>query len=79
MRITGGEFCGRILKVPKTDAVRPTQDRVREALFNIIQCEVPGADFLDLSRVLARWGLKRSREARSRRRLSSKTAATWQP
>ena len=48
MRITGGEFCGRILKVPKTDAVRPTQDRVREALFNIIQCEVPGADFLDL-------------------------------
>ncbi len=48
MRVAGGEFCGRILKVPKTDAVRPTQDRVRQALFNIIQCEVPGADFLDL-------------------------------
>ena len=48
MRVTGGEFCGRILKVPKTDDVRPTQDRVRQALFNIIQCEVPGADFLDL-------------------------------
>ena len=48
MRITGGEFGGRNLKVPKSDAIRPTQDRVREALFNIIQCEVAGSDFLDL-------------------------------
>lgn len=48
MRITGGEFGGRNLKVPKTDEVRPTQDRVREALFNIIQFEVPESDFLDL-------------------------------
>lgn len=48
MRVTGGEFGGRNLKVPKTDAVRPTQDRVREALFNILQFEVAGSDFLDL-------------------------------
>ena len=48
MRITGGEFGGRNLKVPKSDAIRPTQDRVREALFNIIQFEVAGCDFLDL-------------------------------
>jgi len=48
VRITGDEFCGRILKVPKSDLIRPTQDRVREALFNIIQFEVAGADFLDL-------------------------------
>jgi len=48
MRITGGEFCGRNLLVPKSDEIRPTQDRVREALFNIIQFEVPGSDFLDL-------------------------------
>ena len=48
MRITGGEFGGRTLKVPRSDAIRPTQDRVREALFNIIQFEVPGTDFLDL-------------------------------
>ena len=48
MRVTGGEFCGRILKVPKSDAIRPTQDRVRQALFNIVQAEVPGSDFLDL-------------------------------
>ena len=48
MRITGGEFGGRNLKVPKSDAIRPTQDRVREAVFNIIQFEVPGCEFLDL-------------------------------
>ena len=48
MRITGGEFGGRNLKVPKSDAIRPTQDRVREALFNNIQFEVAGSEFLDL-------------------------------
>lgn len=48
MRISGGELRGRNIFVPKSDAIRPTQDRVREALFSIIQCEVPGAKFLDL-------------------------------
>ena len=48
MRITGGEFCGRGLSVPKTDAIRPTQDRVRAALFNILAPVTGGADFLDL-------------------------------
>lgn len=48
MRISGGELRGRNILVPKSDAIRPTQDRVREALFSIIQCETPGARFLDL-------------------------------
>ena len=48
MRITGGELCGRVLAVPKSGGLRPTQDRVREALFSILQCEIPGAAFLDL-------------------------------
>jgi len=48
VRITGGEFGGRNLKVPKSDAIRPTQDRVREALFNILAPEIGGAAFLDL-------------------------------
>lgn len=48
MRIAGGEHCGRQLSVPEGIAVRPTQDRVRQALFNIIAGEVPGARFLDL-------------------------------
>lgn len=48
MRITGGQFGGRILQVPKSDAIRPTQDRVREALFSMLQTEIPGCSFLDL-------------------------------
>ena len=48
MRITGGEFCGRAIVVPRTDAIRPTQDRVRAALFNILSTAVAGSDFLDL-------------------------------
>lgn len=48
MRITGGQYCNREILVPKTDLIRPTQDRVRQALFNIIQAEVAGCDFLDL-------------------------------
>jgi len=48
MRISGGELGGRKLKVPAGDAVRPTQDRVREALFSMLMGVVPGASFLDL-------------------------------
>ncbi len=36
MRITGGRFRGRILKHPGTRTVRPTSDKVREALFQIL-------------------------------------------
>jgi len=48
MRISGGEWCGRKLKVPAGDAVRPTQDRVREALFSMLMQCVPESRFLDL-------------------------------
>ena len=48
MRITGGIHRGRVLKVPDGFEVRPTQDRVREALFNILMHEIAGARFLDL-------------------------------
>lgn len=48
MRIAGGDWRGRNLKVPSGDAVRPTQDRVREALFSMLQFELAGASFLDL-------------------------------
>ncbi len=48
MRITGGDLCGRILLVPRSDGIRPTQDRVRAALFNSLRSEIPGADVLDL-------------------------------
>lgn len=48
MRISGGEFRGRVLSVPKGLDVRPTQDRVREALFSMLQNDICGARFLDL-------------------------------
>lgn len=48
MRISGGQWRGRALLMPKSDLVRPTQDRVREALFSLLQPVLPGARFLDL-------------------------------
>ncbi len=36
MRVIGGELRGRKLSVPKDDAVRPTTDRVKESMFNLI-------------------------------------------
>jgi len=48
MRIVAGHYRGRKLVYPDSRAVRPTQDRVREALFNIITALVPGATVLDL-------------------------------
>jgi 16S rRNA (guanine966-N2)-methyltransferase len=36
MRIVGGRLRGRALVAPKTSAIRPTADRLRESLFNIL-------------------------------------------
>lgn len=43
-----GSARNRKLKVPGGLAVRPTSDRVKEALFNILREHVPGCHFLDL-------------------------------
>ncbi len=48
MKISGGQWRGRALQMPRSEAVRPTQDRVREALFNLLQPVLAGAHFLDL-------------------------------
>ena len=48
MRIVAGEFGGRRLTPPKGRKIRPTADRVREALFSMIASRVPGAAVLDL-------------------------------
>lgn len=42
MRVISGTARGRRLKEPKGDDVRPTGERVKEAIFNIIQFEVRG-------------------------------------
>jgi 16S rRNA (guanine966-N2)-methyltransferase len=36
MRIVGGRFRGRPLATPSSDAIRPTSDRLRETIFNIL-------------------------------------------
>ena len=48
MRVITGKARGVQLKTPEGMLTRPTADRVKEALFSIIQFEVPGAKVLDL-------------------------------
>src|SRR5262249_8150785 len=52
MRIVGGRLRGRNLQAPKSQAIRPTADRLRESLFNILihayGDPVTGARVLDL-------------------------------
>jgi 16S rRNA (guanine(966)-N(2))-methyltransferase RsmD len=76
MRVIAGEFRSRRLESIPGDATRPTADRVREALFNILQTRIAGASFVDayagtgavgieaLSRGAAHaWFLERDRRA----------------
>ena len=44
MRIISGEFKGRLINVPKSDLIRPTTDRVRETLFNLLNNIIDFAD-----------------------------------
>ncbi len=48
MRIIGGTFRGRTLHTPAGKNTRPTQGRLREAVFNILQHEIADARFLDI-------------------------------
>jgi 16S rRNA (guanine966-N2)-methyltransferase len=52
MRIVGGRLKGRVLKGPSSNAIRPTSDRLRETLFNVLAHAygdpVEGARVIDL-------------------------------
>lgn len=48
MRITGGQSRGRILATPKGLEIRPSSDRVREAVFNVLGQDLSGLNVLDL-------------------------------
>jgi len=48
MRVIGGEFRSRVLKSVPGLEVRPTPDRLRESLFNILAPSIAGAVFADL-------------------------------
>ena len=65
MRVITGKARGVVLKTPEGMATRPTSDRVKEALFNIIQFEIPTARVLDLFGGTGQLGIEAlSREAK---------------
>ena len=66
MRVITGKARGVVLKTPNGMATRPTADRVKEALYNIIQFDVPAARVLDLFGGTGQLGIEAlSREAKS--------------
>ncbi|GAC1626193.1 MAG: 16S rRNA (guanine(966)-N(2))-methyltransferase RsmD [Candidatus Acidiferrum sp.] len=48
MRVIAGMYRSRILKSLKGAALRPTSDRLRETLFNVLAQVIPGARFVDV-------------------------------
>ena len=48
MRVIAGKAKGIVLKTPDGMLTRPTADRVKEALFSILQFDIPGTKVLDL-------------------------------
>jgi 16S rRNA (guanine966-N2)-methyltransferase len=48
IRLTGGLFRGRVIQTPANNSTRPTQSRLRQALFNSIQAHTESARVLDL-------------------------------
>lgn len=48
MRVIAGIYRSRLLAAPRGIATRPTSDRLRETLFNVLAPAIPGADMADL-------------------------------
>jgi 16S rRNA (guanine966-N2)-methyltransferase len=48
VRIIAGQYRGRVLKSPPSLQIRPTSDRLRETLFNVLAPRIEGTRFLDL-------------------------------
>ena len=66
MRVITGTARGRALETLKGDDVRPTTDKVKEAVFSMIQFEVEGRDFADVFAGSGQMGIEAlSRGARS--------------
>ena len=66
MRVITGKARGIVLKTPDGMATRPTTDRVREAMFSIIQFDIPASRVLDLFGGTGQLGIEAlSRDAKS--------------
>jgi len=48
MRVVAGKYRSRLLSAPRGMETRPTSDRLRETLFNVIAPRIEGAKFVDL-------------------------------
>ena len=74
MRVIAGEARGRRLEaLPGTDVTRPTLSQVKEAMFSIVQFDLPGARVLDLYAGSGQLGI----EALSRSRVNVGEAARY--
>ena len=58
MRIIAGRFKGHRLSLPRGTGVRPTTDRVREAVFSAIEPRIPGSHILELFAGTGAFGLE---------------------
>ena len=58
IRITGGQFRSRLLKTPNSDKTKPTMDKVRAAVFSILNNDIVGSDVLDLFAGSGSYGLE---------------------
>ena len=66
MRIISGTARGRKLKEPVGNSIRPTSDKVKESVFNIIQFDIEGRRVLDLFAGSGQYGIETlSRGAKS--------------
>jgi 16S rRNA G966 N2-methylase RsmD len=68
MRIVAGRFRGRTLHAPPDQSIRPTSDRVRESLFNLLAhaayaIDLEGVAVIDLFAGRARLGSRRCHAA----------------
>ena len=67
MRVIAGEARGRRLEaLPATEITRPTMDQVKEAMFSIVQFDLPGARVLDLYAGSGQLGIEAARVAMTR-------------
>lgn len=76
MRVITGTARGRRLAEPKTEGIRPTTDKVKESIFNIVQFDVEGRRVLDLFAGTGQLGIEAlSRGAESVTFVDENTAA----
>ena len=47
VRVIAGKFKSRLLRTVQGNATRPTSDRLKETLFNLLQAKIDGSHFLD--------------------------------